>query len=302
MSTLPGVLEKLKGWDALRILPLLEAFPGEGEGAESVLRGENRIILEKIIRKLFDRTGRCIPAHLGVTSKICDENRKLHVNLSEIGYGKLHQIITGYFPKEMEFVKPVRFVHEAEALKKRYANHELVGNFFKRARPILLPRFDARENMGASLERIFVPAVERAYKMAFPGRKFVNYKKNHLSGNVSIVPNTGHEELVAMMAEKSFAAWYSPNPFQGFSINAQHEAMKILMQYGFALAGGIDTAVAAVAYVGEMARDFKTSNHTCSALSHPFSFSAYSSVFGFDSIKNIDDAFDSCSGGLVLFR
>ncbi|KKR20556.1 MAG: hypothetical protein UT50_C0016G0005 [Candidatus Moranbacteria bacterium GW2011_GWA2_39_41] len=306
MSTLPEVLEKLRGLDAPKQLAIVDGFGGR-ENLEAWLRGEKRMTLEDVIRKLFDHTGRCIPAHLGITSKACDENRGFNVELPELGYGKLHQIITGCFPKEMEFIDQRRFVAEAEVLKKKYTGDELVGNFFKRARPILLPRHDAQKDMGASLNELFVPAVEQVYKKAYPDRNFVNYRKADLVGNVSIIPGTGHDELVAMMAEKSFAAWYSPNPFQGFSINAQREAMKILMQYGFALAGGVDTAVAAVAYAGEMSRDFKTPVYTCSALS--WRSAGYSLRFfacGFEFFFGLPDVlFGACgrgSGGLVLFR
>ena len=306
MGTTKEVLEKLKGLDGPKLLAVVDGFGGR-ENLEAWLRGEKRIILEDIIRKLLDHTGRCIPAHLGVTNSVCDENRDFHIELSEFGYAEIRERLTDFFPKGTEFASANEFKDRAEALNEKYAEHELIGNFFKRARPILLPKHDARENYGASLQDFILPAVERAYKKQFPERKFVNYRDGKLVGKVSNIPGTAHDELVLLMAEKSVAAWYSPNPFQGFSIFAQREAMKILMQYGFALAGGVDTGTAAVAYMGEMARDFKTPVYTCSSLSwqsvdYSLCFRASDDEFYCGCADDLADAYDRSSGGLVLFR
>jgi hypothetical protein len=303
-----NVLEKLKGWDASKILPLIEAFPGEKEGAEAVLRGEKRIILEDIIRKFFDHTGRAIPSHLGITAKVCDENRDFHAELPELSCTEIREQVASFFSKGTEFAETGRFEDETAALKEKYFDHELIGNFFQRAQRIIFPKHDARKNYGASLQGLILPAVERAYKKSFPERKFTNYRDGNLTGNVKIIPKTGHEDLVSLMAEKSVSAWYSPNPFQGFSIFAQREAMKVLTQYGwFALAGGIDTGIVMATYAGAMARDFHTPVYTCGSISWrsagcSLGFGAHGGGFGFAHTGRLSDAFDGYSGGLVLFR
>ena len=79
MGDLKEVLEKLAGFDAGKLLALIDAFPDEKEGAEAVLRGEKRIVLEDVTRLLVDHTGRVIPAHLGITNAVCDENRNFYL-------------------------------------------------------------------------------------------------------------------------------------------------------------------------------------------------------------------------------
>jgi hypothetical protein len=307
MGTTTEVLEKLDGFDAGKQIALIDAFPGQREGVDAVLRGEKRITLEDVIRKLFDRAGRCIPVHLNIESDARDENRDFHVELPELSCVEIREGIASFFPKGTGFAEASRFEDETTALKEKYFDHELVGNFFKHARPIILPKHDARKNYGASMQDFILPAVERAYKKSFPKRKFVNYRNEELAGKISIVPGTGHDELISLMAEKSIVAWYSPNPFQGFSVFAQREAMKILTQYGFALAGGVDTGTAAVAYAGEMARDYKTPAYTCSAVSwqsadYSLNFYANDDEFSFDNTDCLAIAYDYDSGGLLLFR
>lgn len=283
MGTTQEVLEKLKGLD------------------------EKKMMLEDVIRKLFDHTGRGIPAHLGITANACDENRKFHVELPEISYAEIRERIVSFFPEGTEFAETNHFEDEAAALKERYAGHELVGNFFQRARPILLPKHDARKNYGASMQDFVLPAAAKAYAQSFPNRKFTNYRDGELAGNIYIIPGTGHDELLELMAEESVVAWYSPNPFQGFSIFVQREAMKILNHYGFALAGGVDTGIAVANYIGEMARDYNTPAYTCSALSwqsvaYSLHFYAHDGEFYFENTDYLADANGSYSGGLVLFR
>ncbi len=306
MGDVKEVLEKLRGIDASKLLAVVDLF-GSREILEACLRGEKRMTLEDVIRKLFDHTGRCIPQHLGITKKACDENRDFHVESSMRYYATTHERLVSSFPEGTEFLSAEEFERNAETLKAKCISHELIGNFFQRAWPILLPKHDARENYGASMQDFILPAVKDAYRRQFPERKFTNHRDGELAEKVSIISGTGHDEVVSLMAEKSVVAWYSPNPFQGFSIFAQREAMKILVQYGFSLAGGVDTGVAAVAYTGEMARDYKTPACTCSAISwrsadYSLHFNAHDDEFRFGSTDNLADANDLNSGGLVLFR
>lgn len=269
-------------------------------------RGERKLTTEEIIRLIFDHTGRSIPAHIGVVSKVCDENRSFHVELPELSWGEILERLVSRFPRGTEFASASEFQERALTLREKYLGNELVANFFKRAKPIPFPKHDARKNMGASMQNFVLPAVELA-KEHFPKQKFTNYRDGQLDGNVFIIPNTGHNELVELMAKESVVAWYSPNSFQGFSINAQREAMKVLLQYGFALAGGVDTGTAAVAYAKEMARDYQTPVYTCSALAwrsagYSLGFGASDGELCFDRTDRLADAHEHRSGGLVLFR
>jgi hypothetical protein len=308
MSTLKEALDFFDWFTSGRQIAFRDKIGGQ-EVMERILSDEYDVKIELIkkIRKLLDHTGRCIPMHFGIESNVCDENRNFHVEIPELSCAEIREQTAKFFPKETEFAEVSRFEDETATLKEKYTGHELVGNFFQRARRIVLPKHDVRKNYGASMQDFILPAVERAYKKSFPARNFVNYRKNDLVGNVSIIPGTGHDGLISLMSEKSVSAWYSPNPFQGFSIFAQREAMKILTQYGFALAGGIDTGVAIVAYVESMARDFNTPVCTCGAVSwrsagYSRGFDADGGGFGFGSAGLLAGASGSDSGGLVLFR
>lgn len=279
------------------------------EDQDAVIRGEKRLTTEEVVRLIFDYIGRVIAPHISdVNSDVRDEKHDFHVELPELGYEEIRDgRMVSFFPKGTEFAEAARFEDEAEALKAKWIADPLIANFFKRARPVVFPEHDARKNYGASMQDFILPAVERAYKKSFPERKFTNYRDGELAGKISMIPGTGHDELVNLMAEKSVVAWYSPNPFQGFSIFAQREAMKTLTKYGLALAGGIDTGTAAIAYIEAIARDYQTPVYTCSALSwqsagFSLNFSAYDDEFSFDNTGILSAARGCDSGGLVLFR
>ena len=308
MSTLKEALDFFEWFNSKRQISFRDKIGGQ-EVMEQILSDEFDVKIELIkkIRKFLDHTGRCISAHLGVENAVCDEGRDFHVELPELSCTELRESIASFFPKGTEFAEASRIEDETGALFEKYSKHELVGNFFQRARRIVFPKHDARKNYGESMQNFILPAVERAYKKGFPERKFINYRDGELTGKVFIIPGTGHEELISLMAEKSVSAWYSPNPFQGFSIFAQREAMKILTQYGFSLAGGIDTGTAVVAYVNAMARDFHTPIYQCGAISWQSAgcslrFYADGVEFGFDVADYLAGANDNNSGGLILFR
>lgn len=308
MSILKEVLDFQDRFTLRRQIALRDKLGGE-DVIDAILSDQYELNLIKKIRALFDHTSRCIPSHLNIASNVRDENRKFHVEFPEISCMEIRKRLADSFPKGTEFAEVSRFEDETGALKKKYAEHELVGNFLKRARRIILPKHNTRKNYRASMRDFILPAVKRAYENKFnnPKREFKDYRDKEFDGKIYIISGTGHKELISLMAKKSVSAWYSPNPFQGFSINAQREAMKTLTQYGFALAGGLDTGTAVVAYTREMARNFNTPVYTCSALSwgsadYSLIFCARRYVLRFDSTIDVSDADGMQSGGLVLFR
>lgn len=247
MGTTANVLKKLRGLDAPKMLAVVDLF-GSRENLEACLRGEKKMTLEDIIRKLVDHTGRLIPAHLGITCAVCDENRNFHIQQSTINYGEILARYTEFFPKGTLFLSAAEFKDRAEAGKERLTQDNLTSDLVKRVHmPLPLPHYAVSE-YGTSMQDFFLLAVRNAYETQFPQRKFVNYRDGELAGQVSVIPNVGHDRVITLMAEGPGMAWYFPNPMQGFSVLAQREAMKMLLQRGFTLAGAIEPALGFVGY------------------------------------------------------
>lgn len=305
MGTTAEVLKKVKGWDFPRLLALLEAFPEENLGAEAVLRGEKRIILEDIIRLLADQTGRGIPAHLGLTFKACDENRKFYVNQPQWTYREAHALFVDSFPKGTKFLSLAEFEDRGEAALQKIKADPLTCNFTNRAHmPLLSPQHVVTDE-GTSLQEFYLPVVSQVYKTQFPDREFNNYLDGELAGQVTTIPETGHDYFIATSADGPGMFWYFPNPMQGFSVLAQQQSMKLLLPRGFSLAGAIETALGLIGYSKEMAWDYNTPGYDCSAVSFRSSsssllFLAFVAYLKFDAYDFLDYAFGLYSGGLVF--
>lgn len=304
MGTTANVLEKLRGLDAPKMLAVVDLF-GSRENLEACLRGEKKMTLEDVIRKLVDHTGRLIPAHLGITCAVCDENRNFHIQQPTINYGEILARYTEFFPKGTLFLSAAEFEDRAEAGKERLVQDNMTSDLVKRVHmPLLLPHYAVSE-YGTSMQNFFLLAVKNAYKADFPDREFINYRDGELAKQVSVIPNTGHDRFLAMMAEGPGMAWYFPNPMQGFSVLAQREAMNMLLSRGFTLTGAIEPTLGFVGYSKEMARDYNTPGFDCPAVSFrsssfSLSFWADGGPLEFGRSDYLDCADDGYSGGVVF--
>jgi len=305
MGTAKEVLDSLRGLDGPTVLALVEKFPGEREGVDEVLRGEKKIILEEIVRLLVDKNGRCIPAHLDIKSNVCDEDRDFRVEQPEINYAEIRGRFIEFFPAGTRFVEANELRDRAEAAKGKFLQDALVANLFKRAAlPLPLPQHQVGD-YGASMQEFFIPAVRAAYKNQFPERQFNNYRDGQLVGNFLLVPNVGHDRLLAAMAESTEVCWYFPHPLQGFSVQAQREATAALLEHGLLLAGVIEPALGIVGFTETMAGSFNTPGYDCPAVNWrsadvSFAFGAISGGLRCGDGGNLCRGGGVCSGGLVL--
>jgi hypothetical protein len=270
----------------------------------------NPVKIEEVLAEddkslLIDQTGREIPAHLELTSRVCNEDPDYHPDQPELGYGEIRESFIESFPKGTIFLSEAEFEDRAEKAKETILRDASVANIFNRTHlPILFSQHVVRD-VGDSLQDFYLQAAKNAYLKQFPDRQFINRLDGDLSGKVSIVPNMGHDKFVAAIAEGAGMAWYFPNPSQDFSVNAQREAMKMLLLHGFTLAGAIEPSLAMVGYSNYLARDSKTPGYNCSAVSFGSSaaslcFHANDDHLGFYYYDNLDNPNDEYSGGLVL--
>lgn len=305
MGTTAEVLEKQRGLDGPTVLALVEAFPGGRDGVDAVLQGKKRILLEDIIHLLVDKTGRLILAHLGITKAVCDENRNFHLGQTAIDYADIHQRFVSFFPPGTKFVSVEEFAKLAEAAKEKLLGNNLVSNLFNRAHwPLLVPQHEVRD-MGRSMQDFFLPAAMAAYSNQFPDRKF-NIYCGEMVGKILPLPDyNGHDKFIAKMKAGPGVAWYFPNPMQGFSVDAQMEAGRLLLSRGLLLNGAFEPALALIGFMEEIGRDFHTPGYDCPAIRWQSAalslyFEAHVDEFCVFSYGRLGHAYDRYSGGLVL--
>lgn len=274
------------------------------EGLRAVLRNEQAITLVDAVLKLVDGNGQFIPLK-GMTSgnDFVDLNKRFRLvqpekistaailaRLQRFFAGMTFVSVDEFNRRTLELLKMLKTVKQMKGLAK--------GVHFQ----ICLPQMDVGDNYGEVLDRVFLDAVKRSYEAQFSGRTFINYRAGTLHGQVGVVDESRHGQLIKKMKRGPVVGIYFPNPMQGFSIPADRKLIHACPE-GFLLTGAIDTAVAMVAKPDVLARDVNTPILDCAANSWQSSesslyFGVKDGKFRFN--NGILDAHGSYSGG-VLF-
>lgn len=276
---------------------------GGEEALKALLDGDYEIILRDASKTLVDQYGRCIPPSGLKKGQVVDANRQYRLVQPEIDYNTVLARITQYFP-EMKFISATEFKQRVEALLAKLDDQKQVKNLRRGVwLPIVLPQL-AVTDYGRTLEEIFLAAVERSYTAQFPGRRFYNYRKGDLAGQVSVVEQSRHQQLIDAMRQGPVVCILFPAALQGFGIEADRQMIEEFPQ-GFALSGAIDTAMAHVVYAEVLARDYQVPVNDCAANTwqgpdHSLYFDSSDGKRCFGR-RNLS-AGEGYSGGVVLFE
>lgn len=192
-----------------------------------------------------------------------------------------------------------------ELIERLRQDNRLRGIFSGVFLPIMVPQMQV-EDCGQTAEQL-VTTAGQAYVREFIGREFTNHRQGELAGDVTIVPESRHQELVDQIARASVAGIYFPIALQGFSVGAQRAQMSSLPK-GFLLSGVIDSAMALLMYPDILGQDGKSPFGPCSAVrwgqgqddeecSLAFLMADDHAVFGFAQCLHRSDA--ARSGGLL---
>ncbi len=269
---------------------------------EAILRGEKEINLTDPIIKWFDKHGRRIPPRT-LNASVTDANRSFYLKQPKLNYVEMLARIVDCFALK-EAISTDEFENRAEAILsglRADENTQPITNGVYL--PFYLPKTQV-DDYGRVLDEVFLPAVERSYKVDFPKRSFNNYGKVTLAGQTTIVEGSRHERLVEAMQQDNVVGIYFPNCLQGFSVYADREQMASLPDK-FLLAGGFDGAGAMIGHAKTLARDRNTPLLDLAAMQwqssgHSLYFNASDDCLGFDRRSSLDDAGDGYAGGLVV--
>ena len=238
--------------------------------------------VENAIQKLFDKHGRRISK--GLSASVCDANRKFRLDQPKLD-------------EEVDFANRILWLHgclgvdtgiTAEQFQKETerlldlirGNSQIVNIPSGVYLPIVLPKL-VTDDLGTTFEQ-YLGGADNSYAKTFGDRKFHNYCKGGLEGNVSVIDGSRHDQLIERMKQGPVIGLYFPNPLQGFSVQAQRGQMATLPpacvgREGFILSG-LDTVIAMIMYPDVMARDRNTPGMDLAA----FSWQSPDQLFNFE--------------------
>ncbi|EKE15828.1 MAG: hypothetical protein ACD_11C00103G0030 [uncultured bacterium] len=301
MGTTKEVLEKLRGIDGPKLLAIVDGFGGR-EMLDAWLRGELKMTLEEIIKKLIDKNGRLIPAR-ELIENVCDPNKNFSLTQPRIDYKERLARIIKFFPKGMKFSSLEQFIGQSESLFEQMRSDLLLSNLLNGIwLPTCFPQMEIRD-YGKTLEEVFILAAKESYRKEFPKRSFNNYRKGELAGKVEIIVGSRHEKLFAKIAEGPVVG-IQFFPTQGFSIDASRQQMSVLPE-SLLLSGGIDIMTAVAMYPDVLGKDFNTPGYLCAANSwRSAEYSLYAGAhdgdFGFGDSDDLFGADARFSSGLLF--
>ncbi|MBI5765734.1 hypothetical protein HZA71_00725 [Candidatus Falkowbacteria bacterium] len=281
-----------------------------------LMRGNFSVELKEAIRLLFDRNGRFIPFS-ALKIAICDPNPNFHFKQPEINYGEILERIRrhlavglGQEPLDIGLASVGEFEERTLAVKAKLDTDPRTINATKGIwLPIALPQLQLllSENNGdyGALLNQFVAGVASAYAEDYPNRSFTNYRQNDLTGNVSIFPGSRHDRLITEMV-KGTVVGIVLLPFGGYSVNAcreiwsGHELFSQILNRMF-LGGGLDVAIAYMAFAKELCRDNNTPIVRCPAVnwrSYSLQFDADYDAASFDNTVHLVHTDGNYSGAV----
>jgi hypothetical protein len=219
---------------------------------------------KEVIKKLFDKHGRRIPE--GLQANVCDANRDFRLDQpkleTETDFANRIMRLHGYLDLDTG-ITAEQLKAETERLLAIIRENSQIANIANDVcLPVVLPKL-VTDDLGAEL-KLYLAGVNNSYAKTFGDKKFFNYRKGDMSGKVSVVYGSRHNQLISRIKEEPVIGLHFPNPLQGFSIHASCEQMSTLPE-GFILSG-MDTPITMVMYPDILARNYNTPGLDLAAL------------------------------------
>lgn len=212
---------------------------GEGFSDDNRVTGEAHAVPTD---EFFDAAGRCLPD--GVQAPAHRATRGYFSPLQpSLDYEAIHARIARQFG-DASLPDVAHFRRRAEAILARLHDQRTTRNLLNGVHvPFILPQA-RHDDIGAALERHYLPAVRKAFEAGRPGSRFVDHHAASLAGKFTVVAASRHERLIDAMSADCIVGWYFPCLTE-YSVPATRERVSGLPE-GLLLAGGYDTCAALV--------------------------------------------------------
>lgn len=191
----------------------------------------------------FDQYGRCEPRE--VKAAVYMESRHYFSLVQpEINYQEIYARLNASFDIGSS-ISEQEFEQRAKAIIEKLENDSELSSMLKGVYvPFVLPKAEYSD-IGAAMEDIYLPAVNKSFDEFFPEYEFTNHYSSSLTGQLNIAEDTRHENLIDAMKQDVVVGIYFPCLLE-YSVPAARERMSSLPETCL-LAGGYDSAAAFVA-------------------------------------------------------
>jgi hypothetical protein len=137
-----------------------------------------------------------------------------------------------------------QYVQELNACRESLLGDPQLRGLFEGVHvPFVLP--PATEDFGQEFDQVLLPAVERSFLRAHPGREFRNFCSNGLAGNSSIVKSSRWGRIPAARVDSYVTGWYFPTALSGYAIPDQRTIVARLPE-SLVLSGPSEVAAAMI--------------------------------------------------------
>ena len=193
---------------------------------------------------MFDDFGRLIPKDIRTPAHVRSRRYFSFPDIS-ISTEKSYSRLKKHFGLSAEGLSLEIICQRVENIKNRLSSdHDVAGILRGIAIPFFIPKQED-DDIGRSLESVFLPAVSASYSEAFPDYSFDNHNSEPLAGRLTAVAGSRHADLLGRVSSEAVVGMFFPCMTE-FSIPAAVEATAALPEC-FILAGAYDTSAALVA-------------------------------------------------------
>ncbi|HJV26690.1 MAG TPA: hypothetical protein VJ673_13460 [Aromatoleum sp.] len=192
---------------------------------------------------LFDEFGRCIPAEsVGAHRK---SRRYFQIAKPEIDYAAILERSVRHFGNSIaDELDAARFQARVESILEGLSKDLATKNITRGVGiPFIVPK-TTEADIGAALEKTYLPAVAAAFHEKLPDATFKNHNRHPLDGQLGIVSGSRHESLIEAAGRSAVVGIYFPC-LSEYSVPGAVAQTKLLPEQ-FTLAGGYDTCAALV--------------------------------------------------------
>jgi len=201
------------------------------------------ILKDTVVENLFEVSGRRHP-DAGLAGPVNPPSDRYSLAQPAIDYAGVHARITEHL-QTTGLPSAAEFADRAERLLDSLRRDEQTTLLVNGLRLPFMLGTTGGDDLGRSLDEVYLPALSRSWKARFPKYDFKNELAGRLAGQVSIADGSSYERVVNAMADGPVVGYYFPLALLGFSVTAARQQMPGLPGT-FALAGGHEACAALI--------------------------------------------------------
>jgi hypothetical protein len=198
---------------------------------------------DTVVQNLFDGSGRRIP-DAGLGGPVNPASHRYSLAQPSIDYAGIHARTAEHL-QTTGLPSAAEFADRAQAVLETLRRGEQTAALASAVRVPFMLGTAGYDDLGQSLDEVYLPALARSWKARFTKYDFKNELTGRLAGKVGIAEGSAYDRLVEAMSEGPVVGYYFPLALLGFSVTAARQQMSDLPGT-FALSGGHEACAALI--------------------------------------------------------